>query len=301
LKKLQIQEIRVAAIETLKETITMHDLVRKFVLDQEDEKVLVWLLANRLQNNHNNARKKHQAGTGEWFIQSDGFTRFTQPSKTSLWVHGKAGFGKTILCSTVIQHIVETNRSSPDFQAAWFYFDFELKWNVDDMLRSVIAQLCRSMGKLPVQLHQLYRECQRGQTPLTSSLIEILVLLADSCSKTYLVLDALDECEPGSGTVDLLQALKGLVEDSKVLSLLVTSRKEERIEEVLKPVFGETFNLEENVVKSDIGLYVRSMLKNDATLKTWDEDTKLEIEQTLVARADGMYLPDPEFPFSDDF
>src|SRR5277367_3769803 len=37
LKKLQIKEIRDAAIETLKETITMHDLVRKFVLDQEDE------------------------------------------------------------------------------------------------------------------------------------------------------------------------------------------------------------------------------------------------------------------------
>jgi Cdc6-like AAA superfamily ATPase len=291
LKVLQRQEIRDAAIETLKVTISTHDIVRQFVLDKADENVLSWLLANKSQNNHNKARKKHQASTGEWFVQSEALEGWISSPKSSLWLYGKAGSGKTILCSTVIEHVLEMSRSSPDFHCAYFYFDFQSKWNVDDMLRSVVAQLCRSIGEVPRQLHQLYQECQRGQPPFTSSLIEILLLLANASTQMFLILDALDECGVESERVDLLQALEGLIKDSKVLSLFVTSRKERDIERSLEPVFDGIIGLEENVIQSDIDLYVRSMLNNDVDFQIWDEETKAEIERTLVKGADGMYPP----------
>jgi NACHT domain len=290
LKDLQIQEIRDAAIETLKMTISTHETVRKFLLDAEDEKVLSWLV-NKSQSNHNIACKKHQASTGEWFVQSEAFSRWINSSKSSLWLSGKAGSGKTILCSTVIEQVVVLSQSSRDFHCAYFYFDFQRKWNVDDMLRSVIGQLCRSTGELPPPLRQLYQECQTGKPPFTSSLLEIAVMLAGSVKRTFLILDALDECEGELENTELLQVLKRLITDSKVLSLFVTSRKEEYIERSLKPVVGQIYGLEENVIRSDIELYVRSMLNEDVDLRVLDEETKSEIERTLVHGSDGMYPP----------
>jgi len=289
LKTLGNQEIRNAAIETLKVTISTHDMVRNLVLDQEDENVLSWLLANKSQGNHKKARKKHQASTGEWFVRSEAFTRWISSPKSSLWLYGKAGSGKTILCSTVIEHVLEKKQSSPHFHCAYFYFDFQSKWNVDDMLRSAVAQLCRSIGELPLRLRQLYQECRHGQQPFTSSLIEIiLLLLANSSAQTFLVIDALDECGAESERVDLLETLEVLVKDSKVLRLFVTSRKEKDIERSLEPLFDGTIGLEENVIQSDIDRYVRSMLDNDVDLRRWDEETKSLIKRTLVEYADGM-------------
>jgi len=288
LKTLRNQEIRNAAIETLKVTISTHDMVRNLVLDQEDENVLSWLLANKSQGNHKKARKKHQASTGEWFVRSEAFTRWISSPKSSLWLYGKAGSGKTILCSTVVEHVLEKKRSSPPFHCAYFYFDFQSKWNVDDMLRSAVAQLCRSIGELPLRLRQLYQECRHGQQPFTSSLIEILLLLANSSAQTFLIIDALDECGAESERVDLLEALEGFIKDSKVLSLFVTSRKEKDIKRSLEPLFDEIIGLEENVIQSDIDQYVRSMLDNDVDLQLWDEETKSLIQRTLVEDADGM-------------
>lgn len=292
LKNLQNKEVRDAAIETLKVTISTLDMVNKFVLDQADENVLSWLLANKSQNNHNKARGKRQASTGEWFVQSNEFTRWINSPKSSLWLYGKAGSGKTILCSTTIEHVLEKSRSCADFHCAYFYFDFQTKWTVDDMLRSVIAQLCRSKGQLPLPLHHLSQECRgAGKQPSTSSLIEILLPLVNSFNRTVVILDALDECGAESERVDLLETLGGLIKDSKVLSLFVTSRKERDIERRLEPIFDAIIGLEENVIQSDIDLYVRSMLDKDVDLQKWDEPTKCEIERTLVNGADGMYPP----------
>ena len=156
------------------------------------------------------------------------------------------------------------------------------------MLRSAVAQLCRSIGELPLRLRQLYQECRHGQQPFTSSLIEILLLLANSSAQTFLIIDALDECGAESERVDLLEALEGFIKDSKVLSLFVTSRKEKDIKRSLEPLFDEIIGLEENVIQSDIDQYVRSMLDNDVDLQLWDEETKSLIQRTLVEDADGM-------------
>jgi Cdc6-like AAA superfamily ATPase len=293
LKELRSQEILNAAIQTLKETISIHDttisirnMMHKFVLSEEDEKVLSWLNANTSQNNHNKARKKHQSSTGEWLLLSPTFTHWINSPKSSLWLYGKAGAGKTILCSTVIENVL----GLPNLHCAYFYFDFEYKWNIDNMLRSVIAQVCRSTQSVPLHLHQVYRECFHGQRqPFTSSLIEILLELEKASTKIVLILDALDECgaEPERG--DLLEALEELVKRSNNLRLFVTSRKESDIERSLKPIFNHLISLQENVVQSDIDVYVRETLKNDVKLRDWDDETKSEIEHTLVKGAEGMY------------
>jgi hypothetical protein len=63
-----------------------------------------WLLAPDVSVNHNAARTKRHSGTGMWFIQGPHFSRcITQPS-AFLWLLGFAGSGKTVLCSTAVEH-----------------------------------------------------------------------------------------------------------------------------------------------------------------------------------------------------
>jgi Cdc6-like AAA superfamily ATPase len=289
LKQLQHKENLYAAIENLKFSISTENTLRRMAHSQDDEKVLSWLGSNTAQNNHNTARKKHEPTTGNWFLQSETFTQWSNATKSSLWLYGKAGSGKTILCSTIIERIIEIcGSSNPADKCAYFYFDFQAKWNVDDMLRSIIVQFCASKREVPRELHHLHQECLDGRRqPRKSSLLEILFSLLTTSSRTFVILDALDEC---INRADLLDTIEEIVKVStKYLNVVVTSRKERDIDKRLKTLFVYDVALEENVIDSDITLHIHECLKNDAELRTWDLETKNNIEQALLKGAHGMY------------
>lgn len=294
LKDLQQKENLYAAIETLKVSISTNDAVDgitktlgKMVLNQEDQKVLSWLSANTSQKNHSIARKKHEPTTGNWFLQSDLFTQWSNATKSSLWIYGKPGSGKTILCSTIIDYIIKIYSATA--QCAYFYFDFQAKWKDDDMLRSIIAQLCAGKGEVPRELHHLYQQCCSGQRqPGKASLLEILCLLTTS-SRNFILLDAVDECMANADRADLLETIDEIVTGSKYLNVLVTSRKERDIEKKLKILFDHDVALEEQVIDSDIALHIQKALKNDAELSSWDLESKKDIEKALLKGAHGMY------------
>ena len=135
--------------------------ISRKILNDEDEKVIAWLGLNDASMNHDLARKKHEPKTGDWFLESDMFMTWANARKTSLWLQGKAGSGKTILCSTIIEHIKKMCDSNSSDQYAYFYFNFNAKWTVVDMMRSIIAQLCTYQKQIPLELRQLYEQCVR--------------------------------------------------------------------------------------------------------------------------------------------
>jgi hypothetical protein len=297
LKQVQQKEALYAAIETLKVTISTNDAVdgiattlQKMILSQEDNTVLSWLSANTSQNNHYMARKKHEPTTGDWFLQSETFKQWANATKSSLWLYGKAGSGKTILCSTIIDHIIEICGSNNDAHCAYFYFDFQAKWKDDDMLRSIIEQICKSRGEVPHDLHHLYQQCRSGGQPRKSGLLKIFSSLTAS-SRTFVVLDALDECLESTNRSDLLDTIEQIVTRSKHLNVLVTSRKETDIESKLKRLFEYNTSLEENVIGLDIAMHIRKTIENDEKLRRWDPKSKKDIEEALLKGACGMYNP----------
>jgi ankyrin repeat domain-containing protein 50 len=262
LKQLEPTETLYAAVETLKISISTNDVLQKMVLDQNDQKVLSWLSSNTSQKNHSIARKKHEPTTGNWFLQSETLAQWSKATKSSLWLYGKPGSGKTILCSTIIDHIVDMCGSVNDAHCTYFYFDFQAKWKDEDMLRSIISQLCASKNVVLRELHHLYQQYRSGQQqPRKSSLLEIFPLLITS--QTFVVLDALDECMESADRADLLETIEKMMEVSKHLNIVVTSRKERDIEKKLNTLFDYGVALEDNVVDIDISLHIREVLKND--------------------------------------
>ena len=214
-------------------------------------------------------------------------TSWTKAATSSLWLYGKPGAGKTILCSTLIEYVKSICANESTNRYAYFYFDFSdaQKQTVSNMLRSIIAQL--SVPDLPGKVDGLYKQCSNGiQRPSQEDLIKTLVSLLTESHQTYLILDALDEC---SERKQLLTSLRTIIQTTSVhANVLVTSREEQDISEGLQGIILESVSLECGGLDSDIERHIHKCLENDSD---WQKDTskvKQEIQEALVKGAHGM-------------
>src|SRR6202035_2231922 len=203
-----------------------------------------------------------------------------------MWLHGIPGAGKTILCSTIIEHIKALHPIQSANRYAYFYFDFNdaRKQTVAGMLSSLIAQLCVSGSHVPSNVHELYKQC-KGSQPSMESLFEILLSLLTSSHQTYLIMDALDE---SSEREDLLDVITRIIQMPLAhVNLLVTSRKERDITDALYNIV-DAIGLEGHQIDADICLHVQNCLKRDKRLCKWPPSIKDEIQNVLTQQANGM-------------
>jgi ankyrin repeat domain-containing protein 50 len=279
--------------ETLKVVRAIQDSVKevsesiqKMTITDRHKRILKWLKSSDPSVNHNAARKKHEPTTGDWLLESEIFTKWREGTKASLWLNGKPGAGKTILCSTVIDYIKSCRLNSADTYA-YFYFDFSDagKQKVTSMLSSIIAQL--SVPVLPAVVDELYSKCNNGnQQSSQDDLVKTLISLFKDSYRTYLILDALDEC---SERKDLLVALRQIIQVTSLqVNVLVTSREEQDIFEGLQGVIPESVNLECGGLDADIERHIKKCLENDTEWRKDPPYIKQEIQDALVKGAHGM-------------
>ena len=70
--------------------------------------------------------------------------------------------------------------------------------------------------------------------PHKISLLKIFYALLTTSHRTFVILDALDECAAGRDRNELLDTIKEMIESSSAyLNILITSRKEKDIEDKL--------------------------------------------------------------------
>jgi hypothetical protein len=179
--------------------------------------------------------------------------------------------------------------SNPKFAVTYFYFDFndKEKQKHENLIRSLIIQLSVQNvdAKIPDVLQKLYAVNQNGQRkPSYDMLVETLKTILGLFLKIYIILDALDECADREELLDLIQEVNEL----RGVQILVTSRKEKDIEEVLQPLVKNQICIQDAQVHDDIQLYIRDRLQNDPKLKRWPSRVQEEIERCLLNGAHGM-------------
>ncbi|KAH8983656.1 hypothetical protein EDB92DRAFT_2117406 [Lactarius akahatsu] len=250
--------------------------------------------------NHNIAGDRQHEGTAEWFFDSDQFENWLV-SGSLLWIHGKPGSGKSVLCSAIIKDIT-TMCEAGSGSMAYFYFDFR---DVDkqarrNLLPSLLIQLSTHSDAFCDVFSRLYEAHDKGarqpsDKDLTQCLKEMLTL--PNQGPVYLVIDALDECpdtsdvpSPREQVLDLVTDLVGLRLPS--LRICVTSRPEADICEVLESLASQTVSLQdEGGQKNDIASYVRSVVYSGSGkfMRRWRKEDKEHVIETLSERADGMF------------
>lgn len=133
--------------------------------------------------------------SGDWLLGNPKYIgwRFDDvPQMPILWLNGILGAGKTILASKVIDDCRDDKSTS--LCTAFFYCQHDGQ-NFMSILRSLIAQLLVVDHILLPWCHEQYTSGNRLSLIDEKVCRRILNALLMSCTRTFIVIDGLDECE----------------------------------------------------------------------------------------------------------
>ena len=260
-------------------------------LASDHSDIVNWLSPPDPWTNHRSARERHQAQTGLWFLESEQYRGWRGSPSGHLWLYGKAGCGKTILCSPVIEDTHKYYEDAATTACAAFYFSFTnaLKQSYENLLRSLVAQLALVEPGL-TKLRQAYKK-PNASVLGSHELEEILVSSVKSYDKVVLLLDALDQCperSTGDGRQDILAFLERFAGKASNLAIFATSRETPDITKSMALIHADRLVAASPRVDSDIRDYVLTQMLRDARLDRLKPALKKEVADTLAQRADGM-------------
>jgi hypothetical protein len=205
-----------------------------------------------------------------------------------------------LISSAIIEDIKNMRETRPAL-IAYHYFDFKdaSKRNVHGLLASLLFQLGGDSDRCWDVLYDLYTSCHDGsEQPSDAALAGCLKSMLELPGQlpTFLVIDALDECPNTTGTPsareEVLDFLENLVGSSHSnLSICVTSRPEQDIQNVLNPLTSASCQVslhEEGGQREDIKSYIHSFVHKDKAMRRWSEEDRNLIITTLMERSGGM-------------
>ncbi|KAK0512604.1 hypothetical protein JMJ35_004621 [Cladonia borealis] len=265
------------------------DQISGLQLGTQSQDTFRWFKPVDPSSNHASARNKHEQTTGTWLISNDVYVAWKACEGSLLWLNGKVGCGKTILCSTLIEDVLSHCQFSPQYIVCYYYFDFQdpAKRIHESLIRSLLNQLANQHKDCTEFLQQLFHRCQHGkQQPSHDALTEALQRMFHVVPGSYILIDALDECVD---RYDLLRLIRSIAGWGKGVQVLVTSRKERDIESVLSSCANYQLNVQNEDVDADIRLYVRKKIRDDTRLSAWPEDVQQGVEHCLSSGANGMF------------
>ena len=284
------QDVR-STKDTGLETNENVQLVKKWTQRQA---IHQWLRAPDPSANYIRACRTREAKTGSWLLDSETFTRWKM-QRPLLWLHGKAGCGKTVMSSTVIAEVLQEGDVNCKTAVAYFYFDFNdiEKQKSDNMIRSLVTQLSEQSTKHLKELELLFSSCNNGELqPDNQRLLMVLKEIIEVSDKTYVIVDALDECSTSYELQEHIEEIQrwGLPQ----LHMLLTSQRLMDIEEIIEPLTDteDRICIQSALVDADIRTYVHKRLQNDKKFKRWRSKPHVqdEIKMQLMMKADGIWV-----------
>ncbi|PPQ84972.1 hypothetical protein CVT26_008089 [Gymnopilus dilepis] len=178
-----------------------------------------WLTPINFRTIQSDTFLKHTPGTGQWFLESQDFSKWISGEQRSLSVLGIPGAGKTILSSIVISHLELYISKNVKAALAYAYFRHNDSYSLSDILAAMIKQLIEGHHIAYAYLEGIYDDYKKKAVrPPVDDLARILRGLIERLGKVYIVVDALDEASEDCRS-EFLRVLSNLS-----ISLLTTSR-----------------------------------------------------------------------------
>ena len=274
-------------------SVRIHEAVEKVqnsIDSMQHQNMVAWLDPLDQNYNHEIARGRHEHSTGDWILGHEPFIEWLQGKTKHFWIHGRPGTGKTVLSSTIIDHLQSSDTDR--VVAVYFYFDFSdhERQSVQAALRSLMSQMALKSGITAEQVDMIYRNTTvsvSSRVPTTKGLLEAFKEIAGRFSRVNVVLDGIDESMERLELLDILAKI--CQESGEAVHFLITSRPQRNVTEALGDDNMISVSLDENsFVQNDIARYVRSFLDRDPRLKRRPTVVKASIEAALIGKAGGV-------------
>ncbi|KZL79970.1 ankyrin repeat protein [Colletotrichum incanum] len=177
---------------------TMRREWQENMMGENSRSIIEWLNPIDVTAQLSDNLERREAGTGQWLLNSTEFQAWLQTDRQQLFCPGLPGAGETILTSIVIEHLYHRFHNNSAVGIAYIFCNFRRKdeQKLSYLLLGLLRQLCQDRSSLPEEVRQLYNNHKKaGTRDLREETIRILRTVISLYTKTYILVDALDECQ----------------------------------------------------------------------------------------------------------
>jgi Cdc6-like AAA superfamily ATPase len=257
--------------------------------DQYHQDIVNWLTPVDYAPQQSDFISRRQEGTGQWLLDSYQFNDWLSKNKQTLLCPGMPGAGKTIITSIVVEYLWTKFQNNTIVGIAYLYCNFRRQYEQKpaDLLASLLKQLVQEQAVMPESMNSLYRRHKYKRTrPSFAEISEVLNSIVANYSRTFFIIDALDECQVSDGArltflleIFNLQAKTGA-------NIFATSRF---IPKIMKE-FERSISLEIRASDGDIQRYVDGHMLNLPSFVLGRPKLQEEIKVAIVKAVNGMYV-----------
>ena len=175
---------------------------------------------------------------------------------------------------------------------ACLYLDFaaQQEQSSTSLLGALLKQLVVGLGEVPEEMAQAYKEQKNsigGRRPQHTDIVKMLQA-ATYKKRTFICLDALDECVP-EHRVKLLNSLNKIIQKSPSTRIFVTGRPHIR-PELGRRLSGRVASLSITTKRDDIIRYLHSRLEADTNPDAMDSSLEADILKKIPEEISEMYV-----------
>jgi ankyrin repeat protein len=298
-----VHDNRIKDDERWRRAEASQQLLTDFIDDQSWMKVVEWLSPANVTANHKAATGLRHRDSGTWFLESEPFQKWLNEDNSFLWLHASPGAGKTILASSIINHL-QKNVQSKSTGLAYFYCDYAdtQKQEPSKVLGTILASLARQNQNVFEAIQKFFLLQYKDTASFTAGFDELRTnfcsFIAGHFQSVVIVVDALDESSPAnwnSHSTDfrwdcLARAFQEILQQCAAVKILITSRNELSISRIFEDL--PRTSIEEGDVTSDISEYITAELSakiSQRKLKLRNPKLESKIRDQLVQRSKGMF------------
>jgi Cdc6-like AAA superfamily ATPase len=256
--------------------------------DQERRTILDWLTKIDYGTQQSDFIGRRQEGTGQWLLDSDEFQRWSNGSKQTLFCPGIPGAGKTMITSIIVEHLQTNFRNDLGIGIAYLYCNFrqQSEQKPANLLASLLKQLVQEQLSVPESVKSLYKRHRDKRTrPSFDEISNVLYSVIAEYSKTFIVIDALDECQASDGSRKRLLSEIFNLQIKTGANLFATSRF---IPDITNEFEG-SISLEIRANDEDVRSYIEGYISRLPSCVTRSRDLQGEIKAQITKAVDGMY------------
>ncbi|KAK2757561.1 hypothetical protein FQN54_004530 [Arachnomyces sp. PD_36] len=257
---------------------------------------------------HGAAKSRYYPGSCDWLLKDrEEYITWKTSGRggpSVLWIHGRVGFGKTVLVSQVIEDLNSDNDLKNPDKIPVFYFYIGLSDDAERqpaiIFRAFLKQLVKKSRVAKEALKDVISDIVEQEAP--EDMIEAALLnqlhrakrSRESLTDVFIVIDALDECKLEHKS-RLLEKLARFSRSGLRLKLLLTARDLDGLTTLGKAnISTRTLEILPADTRASIENYVRDKVRSEVLSDKPESDQKKliqeRVEKLLIKHANGLFL-----------
>jgi hypothetical protein len=259
----------------------------------EYQAVLDWLTPVDYATQQSDFISRRQEGTGQWLLDSDQFRNWVDQSNQTLFCPGIPGAGKTMMTSTVVEHLQTRFRNDSSVGIAYIYCNFrrQHEQKPTDLIMSLLKQLIQRRPSVLKGINALYKRHNDERTrPSYDEISNALQSVLTNYKRIFIIIDALDECQASDGSRRKFLSEVSNHQAKMGVSLFATSRS---ILDITNMFQGVT-SLEIRASYEDVQIYLSGHMSRLPSCVSGKPLLQEKIKAEIIKAVDGMYV----FPYT---